>query len=61
MDDIRQSKAPSPNNAPAQYSQQYQHLLNNQLKLYFNQVDNNNRELIASVHSLNVLHWLNGV
>ena len=40
MEDIRQSKAPSPNNAPPQYSQQYQHLLNNQLKLYFNQVDN---------------------
>jgi hypothetical protein len=61
MDDIRQSKAPSPNNAPVQYSQQYQHLLNNQLKLYFNQVDNNNRELIASMHSSNVLHWINGV
>jgi hypothetical protein len=61
MDDIRQSKAPSANNAPVQYSQQYQHLLNNQLKLYFNQVDNNNRELIASMHSINVLYWINGV
>lgn len=60
MEDIRQSKAPSPNNAPPQYSQQYQHLLNNQLKLYFNQVDNNNRELIAAMHSINVLYWING-
>ena len=28
---------------------------------YFNQVDNNNRELIASVHSLNVLYWIGGI
>ena len=37
---IRPSSAPNLNIAPIDYTQQYQDQLNNQLRLYFNQVDN---------------------
>jgi hypothetical protein len=44
---------PTPNYDPRQ-----QELLNNQLRLYFNQVDNDVAQLIQEVGNLNVRSWL---
>jgi hypothetical protein len=44
---------PTPNYDPRQ-----QELLNNQLRLYFNQVDNDVAQLIQEVGNLNVRGWL---
>lgn len=44
---------PTPNYDPRQ-----QELLNNQLRLYFNQIDNDIAQLIQEVGNLNVCNWL---
>ena len=44
---------PTPNYDPRQHE-----LLNNQLRLYFNQVDNDITQLIQEVGNLNVRSWL---
>jgi len=50
--------APNPNVAPAAYTPQYHNQVNNQNRLYFSTLDNINREILPTIHSLNVLHWL---
>lgn len=60
MADIRPSKAPNLVQAPLQYNQLTHEQLTNQLRLYFNQVDKNNAQLIAAVNSLTVMSWLGG-
>lgn len=52
------SKAPNLTVAPLEYQQKNQEILNNQLRIYFNQVDGNTQQLIQSVNSLSVLNWL---
>lgn len=57
---IRPSKAPNLVQAPVQYNQLTHEQLTNQLRLYFNQLDRNNEQLIAAVNSLTVMAWLGG-
>jgi hypothetical protein len=52
------SKASNLAVAPPQYQPRYQDQLNNQLRLYFNQVDGNTQELIQKLNSLSVMAWL---
>jgi hypothetical protein len=52
------SKAPSLAIAPTGYEQLYQNQVNNQFRIYFNQVDGNTQQLIQAVNSLSVLNWL---
>jgi hypothetical protein len=52
------SKAPSLAIAPTDYQQLYQNQVNNQFRIYFNQVDGNTQQLIQAVNSLSVLNWL---
>lgn len=54
----RPSKASNLAVAPVDYQQRYQDQLNNQLRLYFNQVDGNTQQLIQSVNSLSTMTWL---
>ena len=58
MIETRTSKAPNLSVAPVDYQQRYQDQLNNQLRIYFNQVDGNTQELIQKLNSLSVTTWL---
>lgn len=58
MKDLNPFSAPNPNVAPVGYAPQYVNQVNSQNRLYFAQLDNVNRQIIPTVHSLNVLHWL---
>jgi hypothetical protein len=58
MIETRPSKASNLAVAPVDYQQRYQDQLNNQLRIYFNQVDGNTQELIQKLNSLSVLCWL---
>jgi hypothetical protein len=58
MDNTRPSKASNLAVAPVEYQQRYQDQLNNQLRIYFNQVDSNNQQLIQTANSLTVMSWL---
>jgi hypothetical protein len=58
MIETRPSKASNLAVAPVDYQQRYQDQLNNQLRIYFNQVDGNTQQLIQSVNSLSVMTWL---
>lgn len=59
MSAIVPSKAPNLNVAPQGYDQQYMAQLVNQLKLYFQQNDANNGQLIRDGASGSVVQWLN--
>ena len=52
------SKASNLAVAPVDYQQRYQDQLNNQLRIYFNQVDSNNQQLIQAANSMSVMMWL---
>ena len=52
------SKASNLSVAPVDYQQRYQDQLNNQLRIYFNQVDSNTQQLIQAANSLSVMTWL---
>lgn len=52
------SKASNLAVAPVEYQQRYQDQLNNQFRIYFNQVDGNTQQLIQAVNSLSVMTWL---
>jgi len=56
--EVNPFSAPNPNPAPQGYSPQYVNQFQNQNRLYFTQLDNVNRELLPTVHSLNVLYWI---
>jgi hypothetical protein len=58
MIETRPSKASNLAVAPVEYQQRYQDQLNNQLRIYFNQVDANTQQLIQSVNSISVMNWL---
>jgi hypothetical protein len=58
MNTLTPSKAPNLNVAPAFYDQQHMAQLLNQLKLYFQQNDNNNGQLIQQNGSGAVMAWL---
>jgi len=58
MIETRTSKASNLAVAPLDYQQRYQDQLNNQLRIYFNQVDGNTQELIQKLNSLSVMTWL---
>ena len=58
MIETRPSKASNLAVAPVDYQQRYQDQLNNQLRIYFNQVDGNTQELIQKLNSLSVMTWL---
>lgn len=60
MPTFRPSKAPNLVQAPVEYNHLTHEQLTNQLRLYFNQVDKNNAQLIDAVNSLNVMAWLGG-
>lgn len=55
---ITPSKAPNHIMPTPQYDARQQELLNNQQRLYFNQVDNGVAQLIQEVGNLNVRIWL---
>jgi hypothetical protein len=55
---IRPSKAPNLLIAPVEYRQQYQDQLNNALRLYFNQVDNEGYQLIEANYSQLTMQWM---
>jgi hypothetical protein len=55
---IRPSKAPNLLVAPIDYRQQYQDQMNNALRLYFNQVDNEGQQLIQASYSQLTMQWL---
>lgn len=52
------SKASNLAVAPVNYQQHYQEQLNNQLRIYFNEVDGNTQQLVQNVNSLAVMTWL---
>ena len=58
MIETRPSKASNLAVAPVDYQQRYQDQFNNQLRIYFNQVDSNTQELIQKLNSLSVMTWL---
>ena len=58
MIETRPSKASNLAVAPVDYQQRYQDQLNNQLRIYFNQVDGNTQQLIQAVNSMSVMTWL---
>ena len=52
------SKAPNLQVPPTAYSYQYQNQLTNQIKIYFNSIDNNNYQLIQKSGSSAVISWI---
>lgn len=60
MPTIRPTKAPNLVQAPVEYNQLTHEQLTNQLRLYFNQIDAANVQLVDSVNSLTVMAWLGG-
>lgn len=58
MENITPSKAPNLRLSPSDYDKQYFDMLNNQLRLYFTQVDNANSALIQAAYSSSVMNWL---
>jgi hypothetical protein len=59
MSKLIPSKAPNLNLPPKDYDQQHQNQLTNQLKLYFQQNDSNNGQLIQQSGNSSVSMWLN--
>lgn len=56
---VASTKSPNLVVAPIQYSAQHGDILNNQLRLYFNQLDLANAQTIQAINNLNVMSWLN--
>jgi len=52
------TKAPNLIVAPPEYSANTHNQFANQLRLYFNQIDNNDRQIIQDIGNLNVYQWL---
>ena len=52
------SKSPSLVAPPAEYDPIYQNQLNNVLRLYFNELDENNRSLLQKYRNASVMMWL---
>jgi len=58
MENIFSALAPSLPVGPLEYEQRYQDQLLNTLRLYFNQLDSNNAQIIQAVNGLTTLQWL---
>ena len=58
MAHIQQPKAPNLVLPPLEYSEDAQNQMQNQLRLYFNQLDNANNQEIKNLHTGNVMHWM---
>ena len=58
MAHILQPKAPNLTLPTIEYSEDQQNQMQNQLRLYFNQLDNVNKEEIKNLHTSNVMHWM---
>lgn len=58
MQSEKTSKSPSLLSPPSEYEQQYQNQLNNVLRLYFNELDEYNRQVVQKTRNLTVLNWL---
>ena len=58
MAHIQQPKAPSLTLPSIEYSEDQQNQMQNQLRLYFNQLDNAHREELTNLHTNNVMHWM---
>ena len=58
MAHIQQPKAPNLALPALEYSEYHQNQLQNQLRLYFNQLDNANKEEIKNLHTSNVMHCM---
>lgn len=58
MENIFPALAPSLPVGPLEYEQRYQDQLLNTLRLYFNQLDSNNAQIIQAVNGLTTLQWM---
>jgi len=58
MSNIITTKAPNLTFPKKEYTYEQQLQLTNQLRLYFNQLDNTNNEIKTSVDTLTTLNWL---
>ena len=58
MAHIKQPKAPNLLIPSREYDEYTANQLNNQLRLYFNQLDETHAKSLISIHSNTVLHWL---
>lgn len=58
MAHILQPKSPNLTLPTIEYSEDQQNQMQNQLRLYFNQLDNANKEEIKNLHTSNVMHWM---
>ena len=58
MENIFPALAPSLPVGPLEYEQRYQDQLLSTLRLYFNQLDSNNAQIIQAVNGLTTLQWM---
>ena len=58
MENIVPALAPNLPVGPMEYEQRYQDQLLNTLRLYFNQLDSNNAQIIQAVNGLTTLQWM---
>lgn len=61
MAHIKQPRAPNLTVPSREYDEYTANQLNNQLRLYFNQLDNAHAKQANAIHSINVLIWLGGL
>ena len=58
MAHVVQPKAPNLTLPTIEYSESAQNQLQNQLRLYFNQLDKAHLDEITNLHTSNVMHWM---
>ena len=58
MAHVVQPKAPNLTLPTIEYSESAQNQSQNQLRLYFNQLDKANLDEITNLHPNNVMHWM---
>jgi hypothetical protein len=58
VENIFPAVAPSLPVGPLEYDQRYQDQLLNTLRLYFNQLDSNNTQIIEAINGLTTLQWM---
>jgi len=58
MAHVVQPKAPNLTLPPIEYSETAQNQMQNQLRLYFNQLDKAHLDEITNLHTNNVMHWM---
>jgi len=58
MAHVVQPKAPNLTLPSIEYSETAQNQMQNQLRLYFNQLDKAHLDEITNLHTNNVMHWM---